>query len=72
MVGKVTIDQDRCKCLAKCVQSCPQDVLEWNFDAKKAVVVDEIECFVCYNCVDVCPFHAITVTEVDWKPLKDD
>ncbi len=72
MVGKVTIDLDKCKCPAMCVQSCPQDVLDWSFEKKKAVVVDEVECFVCHNCVEVCPFDAISVTEVDWKPPNKD
>jgi NAD-dependent dihydropyrimidine dehydrogenase PreA subunit len=68
MVGKVKVDQDRCRCLGRCVQSCPQDVFDWNFEIKKAVVVNESDCFVCHNCVDICPFDAITVTEEDWKP----
>jgi NAD-dependent dihydropyrimidine dehydrogenase PreA subunit len=45
-------------------------VLDWDFKKRKAVVVNEVECFTCYNCVEVCPFKAITVTEVDWKPAK--
>ena len=72
MVGKVTIDPDKCRCPARCVQSCPQDVLDWDFERKKAMVVDEVECFVCYNCVEVCPFDAISVKEVDWKPPGKD
>lgn len=71
MVGRVKVDLDRCQCLARCVQSCPQDVLEWDFEAKKAVVVNEADCFVCYNCVDVCAFDAISVTEEDWKPPEE-
>ena len=35
-----------------------------------AVVVNEIECLVCYNCMDVCHFSAITVTNVDWKSIE--
>ena len=68
MVGKVTIDMDKCRCLARCVQSCPQGVLEWDFEAKRATVVNEADCFVCNNCVDVCAFDAISVSEDDWKP----
>lgn len=72
MVGRVTINLDKCQCLARCVQSCPQGVLDWDFERKKAVVTHEADCFVCYNCVDVCPFNAIAVTEEDWKPPDKD
>ncbi len=70
MVGKVTIDRDKCKCLGRCVQSCPQEVFAWDFQKKKAVVVNEVECFTCYNCMEVCKFNAIKVVDVDWKPAK--
>jgi NAD-dependent dihydropyrimidine dehydrogenase PreA subunit len=71
MVGKVTIDPNKCHCLGRCVQSCPQDVLEWDFKKKKAFVINEVECITCYNCMEVCPFKAINVTEADWKPVKE-
>lgn len=68
MVGRVRIDPGKCRCTARCVQSCPQGVLEWDFERGKAKVVNEIDCFACLNCVDVCLHDAIKVSWEDWRP----
>jgi len=37
------------------------EVIDADYDKKKAVVVNQVECISCLNCEEVCPVQAIQV-----------
>lgn len=71
------INKEKCRFCLDCVVSCPVEVIDANYEERKAVVVNQKECIVCLNCEEVCPTKAITVEGVirrDWPapPIKFD
>ncbi|MBW1997640.1 MAG: ferredoxin family protein [Deltaproteobacteria bacterium] len=53
---EIVIDHKKClggSCL-NCVDSCPVEVLDWDREQKKVVVVNMQECLVCLACEEAC------------------
>lgn len=53
---KIVIDHKKCigaGCL-NCVDSCPREVLDWDKEQKKVVVVNFQECLLCFACEEAC------------------
>ena len=49
-----------------CVTGCSRLVYRFDFDRKKPVVVDPLNCMVgCTTCANTCPTHAITFPSID-------
>jgi NAD-dependent dihydropyrimidine dehydrogenase PreA subunit len=59
---EIVIEKERCSGCAFCVISCPQGVLDFDYDEKKAFVSDPKECIVCRNCEEQCPKQLIQVS----------
>jgi NAD-dependent dihydropyrimidine dehydrogenase PreA subunit len=55
------IDHEKCIFCLDCVLACPVEVIDADYDKKKAVVVNQVECISCLNCEEVCPVQAIQV-----------
>lgn len=52
--------EDACIGCGTCVTGCSRLVYRFDFDRKKAVVVDPLNCMVgCTTCANTCPTHAI-------------
>lgn len=58
---EIVIDRDKCSGCAYCVLSCPQNVLDFDYDTRKAFVSELKECIVCRNCEEQCPKKVIEV-----------
>jgi NAD-dependent dihydropyrimidine dehydrogenase PreA subunit len=58
---EIVIDRDKCSGCANCVLSCPQNVLDFDYDTRKAFVSELKECIVCRNCEEQCPKKVIEV-----------
>ncbi len=67
MKGMVTLEEDRCKACAVCLDACPRDILvlsEGRFNTKgyRPVEVTDMErCTGCALCAVVCPDVVFTV-----------
>ena len=54
------VDEDACIGCGTCVTGCGRSVYRFDFEAKKAVVVDPLNCMVgCMTCANTCPTGAI-------------
>ena len=67
IIGKIIINNDRCKGCGFCVEYCPRDVLELSddFNVKgyhPPYIKHEDECCYCQLCETICPEFAIYVT----------
>ena len=74
--GIAQVDQDKCKSCQKCMDVCPQHLIEWYL-MKQIVMLDAIVmikellliknckagCLGCMLCTKVCPTQAITVDD---------
>ena len=60
-ISSVQIDESLCTGCAKCLDSCPVDVIELNSATQKAFVAYGQDCCVCFLCQDDCPEAAIKV-----------
>ena len=61
-----TIDREACIGCGTCVTGCMRLVYRFDFEAKKAVVVDPLNCMVgCMTCANTCPTHAISFPSLD-------
>ena len=63
---------DGCKGQDKtaCMHICPNDLMVLNKDTMKAYNQDPKMCWECYNCVKICPQHAIAVRGyADFVPM---
>jgi Fe-S-cluster-containing hydrogenase component 2 len=54
----------------ECAEACPVEALSRD-ERTGAVIVDEEQCTLCYECVDACPYNAINVAP-DGSILKCD
>jgi CDP-4-dehydro-6-deoxyglucose reductase len=55
-----TVDVDHCTGCGTCVTGCSRMVYRYDYDKRKAVVVDPLNCMVgCTTCANTCPTHAI-------------
>jgi CDP-4-dehydro-6-deoxyglucose reductase len=55
-----TIDTDACIGCGTCVTGCSRMVYRYDYDQRKAVVLDPLNCMVgCTTCANTCPTHAI-------------
>ena len=61
-----TIIEDACIGCGTCVTGCSRLVYRFDFDRKKPVVIDPLNCMVgCTTCANTCPTHAITFPSID-------
>ncbi|MEX2662357.1 MAG: FAD-binding oxidoreductase [Vicinamibacterales bacterium] len=61
-----TVIEDACIGCGTCVTGCSRLVYRFDFDRKKPVVVDPLNCMVgCTTCANTCPTHAITFPSID-------
>lgn len=56
------LDEDRCTGCKICVDICPEDVLRFDEDRKKAYVAYPEDCLGCGVCAWFCPLKCIEVT----------
>ena len=60
------IDESKCMGCGLCVTSCGRGVFKFDFDNKKAKVVNPNQCLVgCQTCSNLCPAKAISFAEND-------
>lgn len=57
---QIRINKDKCNVCGKCVEKCPEHILQKK--SGKITVVNSIECPLCMYCVDNCEKDAIAVT----------
>ena len=61
-----TVDAEACIGCGMCVTGCGRLVYRFDYDAKKAVVVDPLNCMIaCVTCANTCPTHAISFPPVE-------
>lgn len=63
------IDKDKCTGCRTCVDACPMDVIRFDEDEQKAIIVYPKECICCYNCEQDCPENAIYVDPKRINPI---
>jgi CDP-4-dehydro-6-deoxyglucose reductase len=60
-----TIIEDACIGCGTCVTGCSRLVYRFDFDRKKPVVLDPLNCMVgCTTCANTCPVHAIAFPSI--------
>lgn len=61
-----TVLEDACIGCGTCVTGCSRLVYRFDFDRKKAVVVDPLNCMIgCTTCANTCPAHAIVFPPIE-------
>ena len=61
-----TVIADACIGCGTCVTGCSRMVYRYDFELRKAVVADPLNCMVgCTTCANTCPTHAITFPSLD-------
>ena len=45
-----------------CVQTCPTDVIQFDFDKERAYIAYPEDCQICHLCRLYCPVDAISIT----------
>lgn len=61
-----TVLEDVCIGCGTCVTGCSRLVYRYDFDRKKPIVVDPLNCMVgCTTCANTCPAHAIVFPSLD-------
>lgn len=61
-----SIVEEACIGCGTCVTGCSRLVYRFDFDRKKPVVVDPLNCMVgCTTCANTCPAHAITFPPIE-------
>jgi CDP-4-dehydro-6-deoxyglucose reductase len=68
-----TVLEDACIGCGTCVTGCNRLVYRFDFERKKAVVVDPLNCMVgCTTCANTCPTHAIVFPPLDTVSALED
>jgi NAD-dependent dihydropyrimidine dehydrogenase PreA subunit len=58
------INKEKCIGCGMCVTSCPRGVFKFDYEKKKAKVVNPTNCMVaCITCSNLCPAEAISFTK---------
>jgi CDP-4-dehydro-6-deoxyglucose reductase len=61
-----SVDEDGCIGCGTCVTGCNRLVYRYDYDRKKAVMEDPLNCLVgCVTCGNTCPTHAISFPPLD-------
>lgn len=60
MIPKIEIDSETCDKEGLCVRVCVEDIFEQSDPATVPVIVHPERCFLCGQCIAVCPGDAIT------------
>ena len=61
-----SVDAGVCIGCGTCVTGCSRIVYRFDFEAKKAVVLDPLNCMVgCTTCANTCPTHAISFPSIE-------
>ena len=61
-----TINEDTCIGCGTCVTGCSRMVYRFDFDRKKPIVVDPLNCMVgCTTCANTCPANAINFPPIE-------
>jgi 2-oxoglutarate ferredoxin oxidoreductase subunit delta len=66
-MGRVTVDEDRCKGCGLCVHVCPRKIMQLSktkLNAKgypPTEVIDMDQCTACASCARICPDSVLTV-----------
>ncbi|MEX2160094.1 MAG: FAD-binding oxidoreductase [Dehalococcoidia bacterium] len=61
-----TVDVNACIGCGTCVTGCSRMVYRYDFDNRKPVVADPLNCMVgCTTCANTCPTHAISFPSLD-------
>ncbi len=66
IVWHPAVDSAACIGCGTCVTGCSRLVYRFDFEVKKAVVVDPLNCMVgCTTCANTCPTHALSFPSLD-------
>lgn len=60
-IGKMEVDNEKCIRCGACERACPMDIKILEFAEQNKRVLST-ECIYCFDCVNVCPKSAISVT----------
>jgi len=61
-----TVNPDACIGCGTCVTGCSRMVYRYDYESRKAVVADPLNCMVgCTTCANTCPTHAISFPSLD-------
>jgi len=61
--GKPEIEREKCNGCGRCIEVCPQNILEIEKIGRRrfAHCIDEEICIACSECSKVCPKHAVRI-----------
>lgn len=66
ILWNLTVNEDLCIGCATCVTGCSRLVYRYDFERKKAVVVDPLNCMIgCTTCANTCPTHALSFPPIE-------
>ena len=71
-----TIDHGKCSYCKDCFEACPQEVYDIDYENRRMVVANPLECIVCLHCEEACPTGAVRIRNAirkEWKapPITD-
>jgi L-aspartate semialdehyde sulfurtransferase ferredoxin len=67
----IALNRESCTGCQLCVVVCPSGCFGMDWEGRKAIVVDEIECIACLNCEDICKPDALEI-QIDERPFPID
>ena len=69
-VKEIKVDRDNCKGCKLCMNACFADVIRWDEDNEKPIVVYPEDCVWCLACELACPEQCIEVIPNIPAPLR--